>query len=280
MSCTRSNPPNGYTAENRTSTTLQNRTTSPALERAMVTIAHQDNVLQPTNKLSFISPLQPHQYVTLKDQPCRIQKPVDHRRVNVAEMKVRRRGGREGEEEEWEEGAEDRDIDSPRSLQMRWNSAREDEIEAYYRKKYADTSDADRGYGGDDVELSEEIAQQALLPGVKDKLGHPGSGCLIKFTNGIEKINRRNPDFCSVFRSELIAIYEALKSIRNTNYQYIWILTDSRSAIRHLSHTGELRDKVSRNIIGYLQNSQKPQKFTFNGYPHMLELKAMKLLMR
>ncbi|UYV69211.1 COPZ1 [Cordylochernes scorpioides] len=43
MSCTRSNPPNGYTAENRTSTTLQNRTTSPALERAMVTIAHQDN---------------------------------------------------------------------------------------------------------------------------------------------------------------------------------------------------------------------------------------------
>ncbi|UYV84488.1 hypothetical protein LAZ67_X002358 [Cordylochernes scorpioides] len=58
-----SNPPNGYTAENRTSTTLQNRTTSPALGRAMVTIAHQDNVLQPTNKLSFISPLQPHHMV-------------------------------------------------------------------------------------------------------------------------------------------------------------------------------------------------------------------------
>ncbi|UYV83994.1 hypothetical protein LAZ67_X000845 [Cordylochernes scorpioides] len=58
-----SNPPNGYTAEHRTSTTLQNRTTSPALERAMVTIAHQDNVLQPTNKLSFISPLQPHHMV-------------------------------------------------------------------------------------------------------------------------------------------------------------------------------------------------------------------------
>ncbi|UYV74071.1 hypothetical protein LAZ67_11002031 [Cordylochernes scorpioides] len=49
--------------QNRTSTTLQNRTTSPALERAMVTIAHQDNVLQPTNKLSFISPLQPHHMV-------------------------------------------------------------------------------------------------------------------------------------------------------------------------------------------------------------------------
>ncbi|UYV74125.1 K02A2.6-like [Cordylochernes scorpioides] len=78
-----------------------------------------------------------------------------------------------------------------------------------------------------------------------------------------------------ILRSELIAIYEALKSIRNTNYQDIWILTDSRSAIQHLRHTGALRDKVSRNIIGYLQ---KPQKFTFNGYPHTLALKAMKLL--
>ncbi|UYV76039.1 hypothetical protein LAZ67_13002298 [Cordylochernes scorpioides] len=51
------------TRKNRTSTTLQNRTTSPALERAMVTIALQENVLQPTNKLSFISPLQPHHMV-------------------------------------------------------------------------------------------------------------------------------------------------------------------------------------------------------------------------
>ncbi|UYV79470.1 SUPT5H [Cordylochernes scorpioides] len=85
------------------------------------------------------------------------------------------------DDEEWEEGAEDiidrtrpseentsRDIDSHRRLQMMWNSQKEDEIEDYYRKKYADTSDADRGYGGDDVELSEEIAQQTLLPGVKD----------------------------------------------------------------------------------------------------------------
>ncbi|UYV62000.1 hypothetical protein LAZ67_1007399 [Cordylochernes scorpioides] len=132
------------------------------------------------------------------------------------------------------------------------------------------------------LEIINNIPKNAITiytDGSRDELGHTGSGCLIKTTNGIEKMNRRNPDFCSVFRSELIAIYEALKSIRNTNYQDIWILTDSRSAIQHLSQTGELRDKVSRNIIGYLQNSQKPQKFTFNGYPHTLALKAMKLLM-
>ncbi|UYV81132.1 hypothetical protein LAZ67_20000127 [Cordylochernes scorpioides] len=102
---------------------------------------------------------------------------------------------------------------------------------------------------------------------IKNKLGHTGSGCLIKTTNGIEKINRRNPDFCSVFRSELIAIYEALKSIRNTNYQDIWILTDSRSAIQHLSHTGELRDKISRNIIGYLQKLSKTSKIHLQWIP-------------
>ncbi|UYV67348.1 hypothetical protein LAZ67_5000310 [Cordylochernes scorpioides] len=103
------------------------------------------------------------------------------------------------------------------------------------------------------LEIINNIPKNAITiytDGSRDELGHTGSGCLIKTTNGIEKMNRRNPDFCSVFRSELIAIYEALKSIRNTNYQDIWILTDSRSAIQHLSHTGELRDKVSRNIIG------------------------------
>ncbi|UYV85180.1 hypothetical protein LAZ67_X004830 [Cordylochernes scorpioides] len=127
------------------------------------------------------------------------------------------------------------------------------------------------------LEIINNIPKNAITiytDGSRDELGHTGSGCLIKTTNGIEKMNRRNPDFCSVFRSELIAIYEALKSIKNTNYQDIWILTDSRSAIQHLSHTGELRDKISRNIIGYLQ---KPQKFTFNGYPHTLALKKNKL---
>lgn len=85
------------------------------------------------------------------------------------------------EEEDWEEGAEDiidrtrpneettsRDIDSHRRLQMMWTSQKEDEIEDYYRRKYAETSAAERGYGEGDMELSDEIAQQTLLPGVKD----------------------------------------------------------------------------------------------------------------
>ncbi|UYV71655.1 hypothetical protein LAZ67_8004009 [Cordylochernes scorpioides] len=120
------------------------------------------------------------------------------------------------------------------------------------------------------LEIINNIPKNAITiytDGSRDELGHTGSGCLIKTTNGIEKMNRRNPDFCSVFRSELIAIYEALKSIRNTNYQDIWILTDSRSAIQHLSHTGELRDKVGRNIIGYLQKLSKTLKIHLQWIP-------------
>ncbi|UYV80245.1 hypothetical protein LAZ67_18002138, partial [Cordylochernes scorpioides] len=120
------------------------------------------------------------------------------------------------------------------------------------------------------LEIINNIPKNAITiytDGSRDELGHTGSGCLIKTTNGIEKMNRRNPDFCSVFRSELIAIYEALKSIRNTNYQDIWILTDSRSAIQHLSHTGELRDKVSRNIIVYLQKLSKTSKIHLQWIP-------------
>ncbi|UYV77588.1 hypothetical protein LAZ67_15001636 [Cordylochernes scorpioides] len=115
------------------------------------------------------------------------------------------------------------------------------------------------------LEIINNIPKNAITiytDGSRDELGHTGSGCLIKTTNSIEKMNRRNPDFCSVFRSELIAIYEALKSIRNTNYQDIWILTDSRSAIQHLSHTGELRDKVSRNIIGLSPKTLKNLKIS------------------
>ncbi|UYV68862.1 hypothetical protein LAZ67_6001315 [Cordylochernes scorpioides] len=133
------------------------------------------------------------------------------------------------------------------------------------------------------LEIINKIPKNAITiytDGSRDELGHTGSGCHIKTTNGIEKINRKNPEFCSVFRSELIAIYEVLKSIRNIKHHDIWIFTDSRSAIQHLSHTGDLRGKVSRNIIGYLQKLSIPQKFTFNGYPYMLALKAMKLLMR
>ena len=48
------------------------------------------------------------------------------------------------------------------------SSQKEDEIEEYLRKKYADESIATRHFGDGGEEMSDEITQQTLLPGVKD----------------------------------------------------------------------------------------------------------------
>ncbi|CAK9291026.1 unnamed protein product [Gordionus sp. m RMFG-2023] len=86
----------------------------------------------------------------------------------------------EGEEEEdWEEGAEDlidrrsisgestaRDAEGARRLAHMLNQ-KEDEIEEYYKRKYAEASHDDR-YGEGDEQLSEDITHQGLLPGIKD----------------------------------------------------------------------------------------------------------------
>lgn len=47
------------------------------------------------------------------------------------------------------------------------SSHREDEIEEYLRKKYADETVAVRHFGDGGEDMSDEITQQTLLPGVK-----------------------------------------------------------------------------------------------------------------
>jgi transcription elongation factor SPT5 len=48
-----------------------------------------------------------------------------------------------------------------------FSSQKEDEIEEYLRKKYADESVPIRHFGDGGEEMSDEITQQTLLPGVK-----------------------------------------------------------------------------------------------------------------
>lgn len=47
------------------------------------------------------------------------------------------------------------------------SSQKEDELEEYLRKKYADESVAKRHFGDGGEEMSDEITQQTLLPGIK-----------------------------------------------------------------------------------------------------------------
>lgn len=84
----------------------------------------------------------------------------------------------EDDEEEWEEGAdkemmrEDREVvDEDKEYRMRlhqmMDARGEDEIEEYYRKKYAETDDQEQVDTGNYAH-NEEVKQQSQLPGVKD----------------------------------------------------------------------------------------------------------------
>ncbi|GFU81098.1 uncharacterized protein TNCV_1117501 [Trichonephila clavipes] len=80
-------------------------------------------------------------------------------------------------------------------------------------------------------------AVQVFKDDSRDDKYRSGSGIYIKSQDHILRIQRRNPDGCSVFRRELIAIDEAHGSLASLpNGKDISILSDSRSAIQHLSN--------------------------------------------
>lgn len=61
-----------------------------------------------------------------------------------------------------------REIEGRRRGTSLWDSQKEEEIEEYLRNKYADESAALRHFGEGGEEMSDEITQQTLLPGIKD----------------------------------------------------------------------------------------------------------------
>lgn len=61
-----------------------------------------------------------------------------------------------------------REIEGRRRGTNLWDSQKEEEIEEYLRNKYADESAALRHFGEGGEEMSDEITQQTLLPGIKD----------------------------------------------------------------------------------------------------------------
>ncbi|GFX89869.1 RNase H domain-containing protein [Trichonephila clavipes] len=76
-----------------------------------------------------------------------------------------------------------------------------------------------------------------------------GSGTTIKMGNGI-RICKRNPDICSVFRAELIAIKDAMKFCFTKSVKTgIWIWSDSRSSIQHLSEWWKRGDRTTTSMV-------------------------------
>ncbi|KAG8038436.1 hypothetical protein G9C98_006132 [Cotesia typhae] len=120
------------------------------------------------------------------------------------------------DDEEWEEGAQEigivgnevdelgptaREIEGRRRGTNLWESQREDEIEEYLRKKYADESVAHKHFGDGGEEMSDEITQQTLLPGVKDpnlwmikcRIGEEKATVLLLMRKFLTYLNTENP---------------------------------------------------------------------------------------
>ncbi|GFT78078.1 RNase H domain-containing protein [Trichonephila clavipes] len=95
-------------------------------------------------------------------------------------------------------------------------------------------------------------ATKIYTDGSKGETNTIDSGVLIELSGRIIKFQRRNADHASVFRMELIAIMSSLSFIniiRDLAFSEIWIPTDSRSTIQHLSNWPSIGDCTSRSIL-------------------------------
>ncbi|GFX74919.1 putative RNA-directed DNA polymerase from transposon BS [Trichonephila clavipes] len=116
-------------------------------------------------------------------------------------------------------------------------------------------------------------AMQIYTDASKDDRNSCGSGIFIKAPNCSHTIKITNPDFCSVFRSELIAIDEALRIFKTvTSSDEIWILCDSRSAIQHLSDWTNVGDKTSVSILKNLKELSQQHEIYFQWIPSHIGL--------
>ncbi|GFX89067.1 RNase H domain-containing protein [Trichonephila clavipes] len=78
----------------------------------------------------------------------------------------------------------------------------------------------------------------------------------------------RNSDGCSVFRSELIAIDTGLKEVLSIpGSNSLWILSDSRSAIQHLSNWHKVGDTTGVAILEKLKRFSSSREIHLQWVP-------------
>ncbi|GFS73539.1 RNase H domain-containing protein [Trichonephila clavipes] len=105
------------------------------------------------------------------------------------------------------------------------------------------------------LEVINDIPDQAFIiytDGSRSDTGRAGSGIFSNTPGNDVKISIRNPDHCSVFRSELIAISGALDHALNSYKDSIWILTDTRSSIQYLKNWPNIMDNSGLDILSKL----------------------------
>ncbi|GBN29548.1 hypothetical protein AVEN_54985-1 [Araneus ventricosus] len=118
------------------------------------------------------------------------------------------------------------------------------------------------------LELINIIPSQALVlytDGSKSDLGRTGSGVYAKAEDGLVFCCRfRN---CSVFRSELLAIREALNFALHFENSDIYILTDSKSSIQYLKNWPEIREKTGQEVNSKIATLSQKSRVCFQWIP-------------
>ncbi|GBO03633.1 hypothetical protein AVEN_263582-1 [Araneus ventricosus] len=103
------------------------------------------------------------------------------------------------------------------------------------------------------LEVINNIPIEATLiytDGTKNEIGHTGSGVFVKRGRGEASLKRRNADYCSVFRFEMIAIDTALDFVLEHHlFGEIWILSDSRSVVEYLDNWRDVSDRRGMDIF-------------------------------
>ncbi|GBM90763.1 hypothetical protein AVEN_188985-1 [Araneus ventricosus] len=121
------------------------------------------------------------------------------------------------------------------------------------------------------LELINNIPSQALvlyIDGNKSDSGRTGSGVYAKAEDGLVfRCRFRNPDNCSVFRSELLAIREALNFVLHFENSDIYILTDSKSSIQYLKNWPEIREKTGQEVISKIATLSQKSRVCFQWIP-------------
>ncbi|GBM22472.1 hypothetical protein AVEN_201403-1 [Araneus ventricosus] len=112
------------------------------------------------------------------------------------------------------------------------------------------------------LEVINNILSRALVlytDGSKSDSGRTGSGVYDKAIDGLVFPCRfRTPDNCSVFRSELLTIREALDFALRSETSDTYILTDSKSSIQYLKKWPKISEKTDQESISKIVSlSQK-----------------------
>ncbi|GFV30661.1 RNase H domain-containing protein [Trichonephila clavipes] len=85
-----------------------------------------------------------------------------------------------------------------------------------------------------------------------------GNGIYIEKRGERSTFYHGNPDFSSVFKSELIAIEHGLEAVLNEqDFGNLWIISDSRSSLQHLYNWITVGDKAGISILQKLRQISK-----------------------